>query len=145
MAYNINGKKNIINWPITSMAKRNIVSMVAISYSCINGHSPHFNSQPPMNAMPAGNLILSAATLLSGNTFASINSFGNFCNIPLISKTKCFDIQKQFLWPALNNAWKSTYQKQVISELKHSDPIDLCGDGRTDSPGHNTKSGGVNW
>lgn len=97
--------------PITSMAKRNIGSMVVISYSCINGHSSHWNSQPLINAMPAGNLILSAATLFSGNTFASINSFGSFCNIPLISKTKFFDIQKQYLWPAVNNAWKNTYQK----------------------------------
>ena len=31
--------------PITSMAKRNIVSIVAIGYSCINGHSSHWNSQ----------------------------------------------------------------------------------------------------
>ena len=30
--------------PITSMAKRNIGSMVVISYSCINGHSSHWNS-----------------------------------------------------------------------------------------------------
>ena len=107
----------------------------------INGHSSHWNSQPLINATPAGNLILSAATLFSGNTFASINSFGSFCNIPLISKTTFFDIQKQYLWPAVNNAWKNTYQKQVISELKHSDPIDLCGDGRADSPGHNAKYG----
>ena len=28
-----------------------------------------------------------------------------------------------------------------VSELKHSDPIDLCGDGRADSPGHNAKYG----
>ena len=35
--------------PITSMAKRNIGSMVAINYSCINGHSSHCNSQPLIN------------------------------------------------------------------------------------------------
>lgn len=28
-----------------------------------------------------------------------------------------------------------------VSELKHSDPIDLCGDGRADSPGYNAKYG----
>ena len=86
--------------------------MVAISYSCINGHSSHWNSQPLINAMPAGNLILSATTLFSENTFSIINSFGSFCNIPLISKTKSFDIQKQYVWPAVNKAWKNTYQKE---------------------------------
>ena len=69
----------------------------------------HWNSQPLINAMPAGNLILSAATLFSGNTFACINSFESFCNIILlISKTIFFDIQKQYLWPPVNNAWKNT-------------------------------------
>ena len=28
-----------------------------------------------------------------------------------------------------------------VSELKHSDPIDRCGDGRADSPGYNAKYG----
>ena len=28
-----------------------------------------------------------------------------------------------------------------VSELKHSDPIDLCGDGRAENPGHNAKYG----
>ena len=92
--------------PIKLMAKRNIGSMVAISYLCINGHSSHWNLQPLINAMPAGNLILSAAS--AETHFASINSFGIFCNIALISKTKVFDIQKQYLWPAVNNAWKNT-------------------------------------
>ena len=79
-------------------------SMLSISYSCLNGHSSKWNSQPLLNAMPAGNLLVSAAILFSGNTYTNINSFSNFCGLPIISETKFYDIQKQYLWPIVNNA-----------------------------------------
>lgn len=127
--------------PITSTTKQKVGSLLSVKYSCINGHSSKWDSQPLINAMPAGNLILSAAILFSGNTYSSISSFSSFCGMSLLSETKFYDIQKLYLWPIINNAWEKIHRKSAIDEVKKSGPIDLCGDGRADSPGHNAKYG----
>ena len=127
--------------PVNVLSTTTMGSMVVFIYSCINGHSFDWNSQPLINEMPAGNLIISSPILFSGNTFSSINSIASFSDIPITSKTKFYDIQKQYLWPTADRTWKNTCQKQIISELSNSERIDLCGDGRADSPGHNAKYG----
>ena len=114
--------------------------MISMSYLCLNGHDSKLNSQPLINAMPAGNFVVSAAILFSRNTFANINGFSNFCGFPIISETKFYNIQKQNLWPIVNTTWL-TYQKDAIKEAKRSNTIDICGDGRADSLGHNAKFG----
>ena len=90
--------------------------------------------------MPAGNLLVAAAIIFSGNTYTSINSFSNFCGLPIIPETKFYNTQKQYLWPTVNNVW-TTYQKDAMKEVKKSGSVDICGDGRADSPGHNAKFG----
>ena len=58
--------------PVNDLSTRTMGSMVVFTYSCINGHSFNWNSQPLINEISAGNLIISSAILLSGNTFSSM-------------------------------------------------------------------------
>ena len=87
--------------PVNDLSTRTMGSMVVFTYSCINGHSFYWNSEPLINEVLAGNLFISSAILFSGNTFSSINSFANFSGILIISKTKFYDVQKYI--PLANN------------------------------------------
>jgi solute carrier family 8 (sodium/calcium exchanger) len=44
------------------------------------------------------------------------------------------------LWSVINKTWQKEQEKEIV-RVKEEGPVDLCGDGRCDSPGHNAKFG----
>ena len=44
-------------------------------------------------------------------------------------------MQKEVLFPVVDKAWKD-HQVDLLNETKESSKLDICGDGRCDSPGH---------
>ena len=58
-----------------------------------------------------------------------------------VNKYQFYDVQGKVIFPIINKAY-TTQQDAVIGEIKKQNrTIDLCGDGRSDSPGHNAKYG----
>ena len=49
-------------------------------------------------------------------------------------------MQKNIILPVINKQYK-IQQSNVIADIKDGMPVDLCGDGRSDSPGHTAKYG----
>jgi len=88
--------------------------------------------------MAAGNLLLSAAVLFSGNTYTRLHDIADHLNMPIVGETQFCNIQKQYLFPVVNETWLSM-QMAVLDGLSTVDRIVMRGDGHCDSPGHCAK------
>lgn len=113
-------------------------SAVKFKVYCIRGHvSLTWDSQPISGKMPVGNLLLAGSLLYSGATFTRIKHMASLINFQFISQTTYNDIQKTFLMPAVNKAWEE--EKKAVRQELGSRKVELCGDGRCDSPGFSAK------
>ena len=115
-------------------------SMLSVELTCHDGHVTHWDSQPSIRRKPVGNLLLAASILFTGNTFARVSRLASCLNMQFISESVFYDTQKRFLFPVVNEAWENE-QQLVRQELAVRDAVNLNGDGRCDSPGHNAKYG----
>ena len=107
---------------------------------CKLGHNTTWRSQPLAHHQPLGNLIIAAAILTTGNTFGKIRDFADACNMQLISRNVFNTMQKEKLYPVIQEAWDND-KKKSLQELKRHPTIVLAADARCDSPGHNAKYG----
>jgi len=117
-------------------------SMVTIQTLCINHHEFTWKSQPTTTHknIPSGNLLIPAAIICTGGTFQEFSNFAEALQLQFIGKSSFFKMQSDFILPVINKQYKDQ-QNKVIAEIKGEMPVDLCGDGRSDSPGHTAKYG----
>ena len=96
---------------------------------------------PELDNKPAGNILIPAATIITGGTYESTKQFANALNLSFVNKDQFYQVQDDIIFPVIEDAYKKQ-QKDVIETMKkEKKPVDLCGDGRSDSPGHNAKYG----
>ena len=70
-----------------------------------------------------------------------MKQFSRALNLNFVNKDQFYDVQDKIIVPVINNAYDKQ-QKDVIKTLKSKkSSVNLCGDGRSDSPGHNAKYG----
>jgi hypothetical protein len=55
--------------------------------------------------------------------------------LAFIGRSTFYDMQKEDLFPVVDKAWED-HQVDLLIETKESSKLDICGDGRGDSPGH---------
>ena len=110
--------------------------MVVVNLTCLNG----WQSQPCVNGRPEGNLLIAAAILFSGNTYEHASGMARLLRLSFIGKSRFYALQEKVLFPIVAQAWKINLAS-VIDALHQVGSIDLCGDGRCDSPGHSAKYG----
>ena len=115
-------------------------SMVTVKTSCMSGHTVTWKSQPQVKGTAAGNLLITAAIVFSGNTYKHAADFAKHLNLQFISSSYYYKIQRKIIFPVIQKAWKKN-QAEVVKQLKQNKSVDLCGDGRCDSPGHSAKYG----
>ena len=126
--------------PVIEKQKRVKGCMLTVQTNCLNGHTSTWDSQPSTNRTPVANLLIPAAILFSGCTYASLKHFSNILNLQFVSEAHFYHIQTQYLFQVVNDYW-SNHQQELFKKLKAGSPIDICGDGRCDSPGHSAKYG----
>jgi ribonuclease HI len=126
--------------PVDSITKQCQGSMVTITTNCINGHIVSWQSQPLIKGTAAGNLLIPAAVLYSGNTYKHTADFAKHLNLQFVSSSHYYKIQKTILFPVVQQTWIKS-QSAIVKQMKQSSSIDVCGDGRCDSPGHSAKYG----
>ena len=115
-------------------------SMVTVKTSCTNGHTLTWESQPWVKGTAAGNLLITVAIVFSGNTYKHSADFAKHLNLQFISSSYYYKIQRNIIFPVVQKAWRKN-QAEVVKQLKQTKSVDLCGDGRCDSPGHSAKYG----
>lgn len=126
--------------PIDTTSQKTRGSMIIITANCINGHATTWQSQPSIDGSGAGNLLIPAAILFSGNTYKRIADFAKYINLEFVSSSYYYKIQSTTLFPVVHQTWKKS-QTSVVRKIKQSSSVDVCGDGRCDSPGHSAKFG----
>ena len=112
--------------------------MVKVERICSNSHKTSWYSTLRIRGMSLGNLELSASILYTGSTFTRIQEMMSLCNISFLGRTSCHAIQKQILFPTVNDFYENA-RKQLISLV--DGPVALAGDSRCDSPGFSAKYG----
>ena len=126
--------------PVDSTTQKCHGNMVTITTNCINGHIVSWQSQPSVEGTAAGNLLIPAAILYSGNTYKHTADFAKHLNLQFVSSTHYYKTQKTILFPVVEQTWIKS-QSAVLKQMKQSSSVDVCGDGRCDSPGHSAKYG----
>ena len=126
--------------PVDSTTQKCHGSMVTITTNCINGHIVSWQSQPSVEGTAAGNLLIPAAILYSGNTYKHTADFAKHLNLQFVSSTHYYKTQKTILFPVVEQTWIKS-QSALLKQMKQSSSVDVCGDGRCDSPGHSAKYG----
>jgi len=121
---------------ITSIATKG--SQLIVNLKCLDNHSFVWRSQPNIQHYSEGNLVGAAAVLFSANTFQRIANFFDMANVQWISKTTFYKIQKKYLTGIVQRNYDKM-SKCILEEVKKVRFIQLSGDGRCDSPGHNAK------
>ena len=126
----------------TSVSIKTTGSLLTINQYCSSCiHCRKWTSQHITNKIPVGNLLISAAILSSGLLPQKVLRFFEYLNCPVVSKSRFFVHQKQFLYPAINDIWK-TQQSDMLALLEaYGKPLSLGGDARCDSPGFSAKYG----
>lgn len=126
---------------LCEIEKSHTGSMVTVKATCCNNHTFQWRSQPELHNKPAGNILIPAATVITGGTYESTKQFANALNLNFVNKDQFYDVQDKIVFPVIDSAYKKQ-QKDVTETIKKENtPVDLCGDGRSDSPGHNAKYG----
>ena len=112
-------------------------TLLVVNGSCPHGHDVHWQSQPTVRNMAAGNLLLPAAILFSGLTYTSFANMAGILNVPMISESYFYRIQKSYLYPVIHSAY--LLQQQAVLVFLRDEGLHLSGDGRCDSPGYSAK------
>jgi len=115
-------------------------TLLTIKTICANDHEFEWKSQPEIKNTAAGNILLSGAILYSGSTFARVTELLKMINVVHFSSSRIFEIQKTFLFPALNKLY-NTYRTDLYKDCLNSTENHFSGDGRCDSPGYSAKYG----
>ena len=126
--------------PVDSTTQQCQGSLVTITTNCINGHNVSWQSQPSIDGTAAGNLLIPAAILYSGNTYKHTADFAKDLNLQFVSSSHYYKTQKTILFPVVQQTWTKS-QTAIVKQMKQSTSVDVCGDGRCDSPGHSAKYG----
>ena len=100
---------------------------------------PSWISCPKVHQRTSENdLLVSAGILYTGCTYTDILEWAQVLNLQIPQKTPYYSIQSAYLIPVFHAAYKDQQKKlieRLIQRSADGQRIDLCGDGRSDSPG----------
>lgn len=122
--------------------KKTIGSQLTIKWECNNGHTGEWQSCPDTRGMPENNLLTAAATLFTGATYTDIADWAGLLNLQLPQKTTYYNIQSSYLIPTIDETYKkqeNAIKARLICQTLDGEEVHICGDGRSDSPGHSSK------
>lgn len=117
-------------------------SRIKITWNCKNGHSGKWESCPNVCGMAENNLLTAAATLFTGKTYTQISEWASCLNLQLPQKTTYYSIQSSYLIPVIEEAYRKQQNgilARLIGQTIDGEGVQVCGDGRSDSPGHSCK------
>ena len=102
-------------------------------------HTSKWAFQSFRNGIAERNMALSAGIVLSGMTWSSFQRALTITGVQIIGEKAFYRTQKKYLFPAINYVYTER-RNNIIQNLKTGN-FNVIGDGRNDSPGHNSKYG----
>lgn len=92
--------------------------------------------------MPENNIVTQAAVVFTGATYTDIADWARLVNLQLPQKSWFNVFQGAYLLPVIEEAYvtqEDIVKARLICQTADGERVDLCGDGRSDSPGHSSK------
>lgn len=117
-------------------------SRIRVKWQCDRGHVGKWESCPEVRGMPENNLLAQAAILFTGATYTDIADWAGLLNLQLPHKTWYNEVQRTYLIPVIEQAYRTQediIKARLICQSQDGEGVQLCGDGRSDSPGHSSK------
>ncbi|XP_064650471.1 uncharacterized protein LOC135501994 [Lineus longissimus] len=101
---------------------------------CQKGHvAAKFKTSWKVSNVYIANLLMCSAVTMTGNNFTKVAMWAKFVKLVFPSITTFTRLQAAYVNPVVERFWGTT-QEMMLSAL-HGIPVDICGDGRCDSPG----------
>ncbi|KAF1395012.1 hypothetical protein PFLUV_G00007120 [Perca fluviatilis] len=123
-------------------------SRIRVTWQCNSGHTGDWESCPTVRGMAENNLLAAAAaaaaaaTLFTDATYTDIADWAGLLNLQLPQKSTYYSIQSSYLIPVIAENYKQqedTIRARLICQTLDGEEVQICGDGRSDSPGHSCK------
>ncbi|XP_069482776.1 uncharacterized protein [Ambystoma mexicanum] len=133
--HSIRGK--VCGKPLINVTRQIKGSNVKINAACRLNHRFSWSAQPMLGKRPAGNLLCVAASLFSGSSSRKLEAFFQFVGLHFISKALYYIYQRDYLFPAISDAWK--IEQLSLASTFEGKRFRLAGDGQCDSPGFSAK------
>lgn len=124
--------------PVEEKSLRYDGALITISYSCQAGHRVVWRSGDTGNRQALINVELVAAAKMNGVGFTALQELFKTLEMPFISNKTFYNIAKRWLYPVIYKEFTKV-RTEIITELKVTDNIMLCGDAQFDSPGYSAK------
>lgn len=111
-------------------------SQYKVSMECLNGCSTSWSSQPELDStVGAASLMVTAAAELVGIPFSKLKRFAYVLNLKFIEKSTFYRLRGDYVFPAIDHAWK-VHQQNLVAELR-AGKLNIGIDGQCDTPRHN--------
>ena len=108
--------------PTASLTQFCTGTLLTVNISCLNGHAVKLN--------------VAADILFSEQTYQRLSHFADILKLAFISESTYYRIQDQYVFPVIDEIWKSHQETLLQSKVN---PVSIIGDGRCDSPGYSAK------
>lgn len=81
-------------------------------------------SQPILNRrVHSGDLMIAASIILSGSNFQKVSMFAKFLQLPILSKSTFYRMQRHYVIPSVGEHWID--QNSVLDEFRGLDLVIL--------------------
>lgn len=110
---------------------------IKISWSC-GRHSGEWKSCPDCRGLVKNSLLISASTVLTGATYTDIANWAKLLNISIPSDTTYYNMPRTYIQPTIQFVYQKEHDQiifRLVQNSKSGKGLELCGDGRCDSPG----------
>ena len=93
---------------------------------CQKGHTLHrWCSQPVLNrGVHSGDLMLASSVVLSGSNFQKVTMFAKFLQLPILSKSTFYRMQRHYIVPSVREHWID-HQNSVLEDFRGLDLVIL--------------------
>ena len=116
--------------------------LIDILWACADGHTDHWISSHILCEKRGQKVFVNTlliASSITGNNFEKVNDLFKFLGIGFLSASTFHRIQRNYVVPEISSTWEE--MKREIWKVLGKEALILCGDGRSDSPGHSAKFG----
>ena len=115
-----------------SVNKTYASTKLTVLCECCQGHSTKWESSADLQRRSEINLWSAAAILFTGTTHAEISRYFSAMQIPFLSESTYYRIQRKYLIPTVDEYFAEKQQEvmQLIKDLAAKKPLTIMGDGR---------------
>ena len=124
--------------PVLEKSVRYDGALLTISYTCQTGHNVIWRSGDYKHHQALINIELVGAAKMNGVGFTALHDLFKTLEIPFMSSTTYYDLAKRWIFPVILKEFVRV-RTEIITELKITDHVMLCGDAQFDSPGFSAK------